>query len=755
MLFRSAEMDRTLVSIDSEVKRRQQMFNKARDELEESTIDIYKYQKYYKEGRLKEPIPHLFIICDEFAELKSQQPDFMDNLISVARIGRSLGVHLILATQKPSGVVNDQIWSNSKFKVCLKVQDESDSKEMLKKPDAAYIKQPGRFYLQVGFDEYYAQGQSGWCGAKYYPSEKIVKQVDKSVNFLDDCANYIKSIQAGNSIKIEPQGEQLGNILKTIIKVADNVGKKSRRLWLENIPDIILVENLEKKYNITHTPYDIEAIIGEYDAPEKQEQGLVKYNLLEDGNTLIYGNDGIEKEFLISTIIYSTTKNHSTEELNYFIIDYGSEALRKYQALPHIGGMVFQGEEEKFNNLFKLIRNEIKKRKKLFTDYGGEYKNYIKKSNDKLPLITIIFNNYDSIYETNPDLYDILPDLVRDSERYGIVFILTGNSTNSITNKIAINFKNIYAFKMKEQSDYNELFNGRTKLNPKDNIGRGVLENDGIHEFQTASIIENSEELNDFVLEYISKQKEINKVKAKIIPILPDYVRFENIQEKVSDLKNIPVGISKKELEICTINCFESLGTLVSSNKIENTKNFVLSLISLFKYLKTNLYIFDPIKQLELNTQYHKNYFTDNIEETISKITEMINKLAEEKSIQEGIILIYNLDKFISNISDTQIISDLNQAIKKYEHFCVISIENENKFKKYEYEDWFKDIYNSNNGIWIGKGVTEQNIIKMNNVNRETMKEIKNDMGYLISEGSGTLIRTIDFISKNEGEKNE
>jgi S-DNA-T family DNA segregation ATPase FtsK/SpoIIIE len=125
-----SEMNRTLVSIDSEVKRRQAEFNKARDLLGESTIDIYKYQRFYHEGKLKEPIPHLFIISDEFAELKSQQPEFMDNLISVARIGRSLGVHLILATQKPSGVVNDQIWSNTKFRVCLKVADTGDSNEM-------------------------------------------------------------------------------------------------------------------------------------------------------------------------------------------------------------------------------------------------------------------------------------------------------------------------------------------------------------------------------------------------------------------------------------------------------------------------------------------------------------------------------------------------------------------------------------------------------------------------------------------------
>lgn len=103
-------------------------------------MDIYDYQQLYRAHRVEEPLPHLFIISDEFAELKSQQPEFMDKLISTARIGRSLGVHLILATQKPSGVVNDQIWSNTKFRVCLRVQDTGDSQDMLKRPDAASLK---------------------------------------------------------------------------------------------------------------------------------------------------------------------------------------------------------------------------------------------------------------------------------------------------------------------------------------------------------------------------------------------------------------------------------------------------------------------------------------------------------------------------------------------------------------------------------------------------------------------------------------
>ena len=165
------ELNRSLASIESELKRRQREFNKARDISGESTIDIYKYQKLYREGIVDKPISHLFIISDEFAELKAQQPEFMDQLVSTARIGRSLGVHLILATQKPAGVVNEQIWSNSRFKVCLKVQDKADSNDMIRVPDAAALKQAGRFYLLVGYNDYFAMGQAAYCGMPYIPSD--------------------------------------------------------------------------------------------------------------------------------------------------------------------------------------------------------------------------------------------------------------------------------------------------------------------------------------------------------------------------------------------------------------------------------------------------------------------------------------------------------------------------------------------------------------------------------------------------------
>lgn len=165
------QIRRAMVSIKSENLRRQRVFN------ENGVNNINAYTRLYKSGEAKQPVPHLFIIIDEFAELKREEPDFMRELISVAQVGRSLGVHLILATQKPSGTVDDNIWSNSKFRLCLRVQDRQDSMDMLHKADAAYITQAGRGYLQVGNDEIYELFQSGWSGAPYDEETGNEKQV--------------------------------------------------------------------------------------------------------------------------------------------------------------------------------------------------------------------------------------------------------------------------------------------------------------------------------------------------------------------------------------------------------------------------------------------------------------------------------------------------------------------------------------------------------------------------------------------------
>ncbi len=182
------QVRRAMVSIKSENLRRQRIFN----EFGVNHIDAY--TKLVKSGEARQPIPHLFIVIDEFAELKKSQQEFMQELISVAQVGRSLGVHLILATQKPFGTVDDHIVANTKFRLCLRVADKRDSQEMLNRPDAAYLTQAGRCYLQVGNNEIYELFQSGWSGAVYDEDMTLSKS-----NYAVQLENSGKVVMTGSS----------------------------------------------------------------------------------------------------------------------------------------------------------------------------------------------------------------------------------------------------------------------------------------------------------------------------------------------------------------------------------------------------------------------------------------------------------------------------------------------------------------------------------------------------------------------------
>lgn len=206
------QIRRAMISIKSENRRRQRLFNEC------GVNNINAYTRLYKNREVDLPIPHLFIIIDEFAELKKEEPEFMREFISVAQVGRSLGVHLILATQKPSGTVDDNIWSNSKFKLCLRVQDRQDSNDMLHKPDAAYISQAGRCYLQVGNDELYELFQSGWSGAVYNESEGSANS-----DIAEMILNTGKTAIVGSRHQKKTKDKENHNWYKRIVRIAESV----------------------------------------------------------------------------------------------------------------------------------------------------------------------------------------------------------------------------------------------------------------------------------------------------------------------------------------------------------------------------------------------------------------------------------------------------------------------------------------------------------------------------------------------------
>lgn len=758
------ELNRSLASIESEVKRRQAKFNEARKIVNESTVDIYKYQKLWREGRLKdmEPISHLFIISDEFAELKEQQLEFMDKLISVARVGRSLGVHLILATQKPGGVVDSQIWSNTRFRVCLKVQDTADSQEVLKKSDAAYLKRTGRFYLQVGYDEVYTLGQSAWAGGQYYPSTTFKKEVDTSVNTINNIGFVTTTKDIEVTTTVESMGEELPNIVKYLSNLASKENIKIRKLWLDKIPEKIYVDSLKSKYNFERVPFYLEPVIGEYDDPASQNQFALRVPFSRNGNAIIYGITGSGKENFIATLIYSCMTSYSAEEVNFYIMDFGAEVLRAFNKSPYVGDIAYINDIDKVKNLFKMINGELDTRKELFADYGGNYQSYIKSGVGHLPNLVIVVNNYEAFVENYEEVSEELNQISREAFKYGIYFVVTASNENSVRLKTKQNFALIYALQQNNDMDYaNILGNIRGKI-PAKYKGRGLFKKDNIYEFQTAYI--KAEDENKYVLDFCEAALLSTEYRAKRIPVLPSVVDYQAVASEVSKSTNMVVGINKNKLNVERYNFKKNAINLISAYETENMTDFVMALVNEVIYTEQYEVMFiNTTENMLDNDNLQGKIYERNFDDIISQVARYIDdvyKIYEDNQYNDEMIsnqkkymvFIYGVYDFINRLSDENR-RKLAEMIKKDNQMGLVAfvlVDNPDVLKGYAYEDWFKMGADISRGIFVGSGIADQSLFKVSKIDREDREDISPEYGYIIQSSKIARIKLLaEFIVEN------
>ena len=733
------EMNRSLASIQSELRKRQRIFNAARDNLNESTIDIYKYQSLYRKGLVKEPVSHLFIISDEFAELKDQRPEFMDQLISTARIGRSLGVHLILATQKPAGVVNDQIWSNSKFRVCLRVQDKSDSMDMIKCPDAASLKNPGRFYLQVGYNELFTLGQAAWAGAQYYPTEKRKKKVDQSVNFLDNVGNYIKTFDTKqNEVIVESQGEEITNIVNYIVKTAREQKISIPQLWLPKIPNMIYIENLKEKYKVQSQKNDIHPIIGEYDDPDNQKQNVLTLPISREGNTIVFGSAGSGKELMLTSIVYSTIISHDSKEVNFYIMDFGAETLTMFRNAPHVGDVILSTEKEKVDNLFKLLKGTIEERKKIFVDYNGSYDFYINHGGKQIPMIIVMINNVEGFLDTYNEHEEILGQMTRDCLKYGVVFILSTSGPNTVRYRLRQNFKQNVVLQFNDSSDYGSVIPGVRKKEPSKIYGRGLISLDGIFEFQTAYAYK-EEKLTEYIKIVCDKLQTICDYKAKAVPTLPEVVTVNLLQKNYTSLRNVPVGINKETLEITSVDLLANGIFVTTGEDVSASMNFLHSWLRLMQTNEqTKCTVIDGISLINKNDIGQATY------ETGENILSALEGLYANTG-STNVCMIIGISSILNKLDITMKtkVTQLLDQVKTSSSVRFIIVDSIDNIKTLNYEAWFKNNVSLSEGIWLGNGIANQFTLKVTTSSRVLRAEVEQNFGYVIKKGKANLSKWI------------
>ena len=585
------QVRRAMISIKSENMRRQRIF------AEHNVNNINLYTRLYKSREAKFPIPHLFIIIDEFAELKREEPEFMKELISVAQVGRSLGVHLILATQKPSGTVDDNIWSNSKFRLCLRVQDKQDSNDMLHKPDAAYITQAGRGYLQVGNDEIFEQFQSGYSGAEYREDMKN-KSASAVMITLNGKEALIGNGARKKRVNNQKSKTQLTAVIEHLKKTAENYHyDQSMLLWLPVLPAELYLESLEGyEKDIYHRgiwkkhtgKWQLEGFVGLYDDPAHQAQKPLKVSFSDGGHLAVCGMVATGKSTFLQTFLYGMIHHYSPAELNFYVLDYSSRMLVPYENAPHCGGVIVDTDIDKVKKFFYMLNGIVKERKNLFR--GGNFSQYIQsvKGNERLPAILVVIDNYANFREkTNSQFDEELIRLSREGVGYGIFLVLSsgGFGAAEIPSRVADNIRTVVSLEMGDKFKYAEVLRTtRTEVLPETDVkGRGLAYvYSAILEFQTALAVKAEDAYARS--EKIEKQccrmsKSWNGEIARKIPVIPENPTLNMLEERTeyqqltSGKRYLPFAYLSQDASVYAVDLWHTYCYMIQGRSRSGKKN--------------------------------------------------------------------------------------------------------------------------------------------------------------------------------------
>ncbi|MCL1792119.1 MAG: FtsK/SpoIIIE domain-containing protein [Peptococcaceae bacterium] len=736
-----------------------------------SLLTNSKYQQYYREGAVHEPLQHLVLIADEFAELKDQQPEFLDQLVSAARIGRSLGIHLILATQKPAGVVNDQIWSNSRFRICLKVQDKADSQDMLKRPDAAELTDTGRFYLQVGYNEIFDLGQSAWSGANYFPADRYTPEKDDAVVVIDRNGRPLRAIKPDTKKNPTPAKSQLDAVTVYLSHIAAKEHIHARLLWLEPIAPVIFLDEVKKRYvnaattSSTAPNYVLNPIIGEYDDPARQRQGALTLPLTAEGNTIIYGAAGSGKTTFLNAVIYSLLQEHTAADLNLYLLDFSAETLRAFAQAPQVGDIVFSYESEKVANLIKMLQAELLKRKKTFADCRNEPAD--------MPNIVVVIHDFAVFIDLYEDKTRDLMNLTRECSKYRIYFILTALNVNTVRTVLRQNFKQLFTLQLNDPSDYHSVVGKTDTLFPAKYKGRGLVRLDDLYEFQIAFITEDPVPYNT-IYAFCQTISHLQGASAPKIPVMPETIDVEYFADHIIAYQRsghptalttpltqmtMPIGIDCDTYQPYQYPFGKNPLTLVISTQ-EEIRPFLSELTRLTTgYHKISTIVFDPAGPATSATSTAPQSSPDlscattpqGCETAIAKISLFLeNRLNGQSALQSSpLVLIISAYSALWNILSEESRRQLTHILERgapSHNILVVLGEPATDIGKTMHMPWFRTRFpgTPQDCIWIGRGMKEQYAIEVTN-RPTTTEQATLPPGYAFSviNGKATKIKLL------------
>jgi S-DNA-T family DNA segregation ATPase FtsK/SpoIIIE len=469
---------RALLSLNAELRRREKVLH------DHGVKDLVELERRHPAAAPAS----LVIVIDEFAALKTEVPEFVDGVVDIAQRGRSLGVHLVLATQRPAGIVSDNIRANTNLRVALRVSDPSESSDVVGDPVAARIARsmPGRGFLRTGHSEL-TEFQSAYVGG-----HSIVQRAGAGIVVRP-------LVRAGGAAPPafapvdDEQETDLERTVQAIGRAADQAGEPLPPApWLPPLPEILALDELGAEADSA----DCAVVpLGVVDDPARQRQYVLRVDLQRDGHLLVYGTSGSGKTTLLRSIAVSLATRAGPDQLHLYALDCTGRGLLALEALPHCGAVILGDDEERVRRLFTLLRRAIDERSRLFAERGvstlAEYAQVA--GSDAAPArIVLLLDSYAGFMAAFERvelgaLVDALARIVSDGRAAGVHLVATADRRNAVPHTVASLIPRRLVLRQADEDDYGTLGLDRRATRGADlPPGRGFAE--GSLEIQTPLI---------------------------------------------------------------------------------------------------------------------------------------------------------------------------------------------------------------------------------------------------------------------------
>jgi len=389
-------------------------------------------------------LPRLLVVVDEFAALAKELPDFMEALIDVAQRGRSLGVHLLLATQRPNGVISDSIRANTNLRIALRMQDAADSSDVVGCADAAAINrnQPGRGLARRGPGE-------------VVPFQAaLVTASSQGGRMAASCPQpFVFAHEQSRPREATTTDSEVASDLEQIVAASVRVAAQ-QELPPARLPWPAPLANVYSRRDVPAEPADCEGtVFAIADEPHRQRRVPAAWSPAS-GNMLFYGLPGSGTTTAVASLVEGLADDCDPDGLHIYVLDFDDQALLPLQALPHVGAVVGAQERERQVRLLGWLSGEL-----------GDRRAAVGADTEALagrPTIVTFLDNYSGFVAAFDEpgemsIRSLLTQLVADGPGVGIMTIVTAKHPGDVPTPLASLVANKLAFRLADRYDYSAL----------------------------------------------------------------------------------------------------------------------------------------------------------------------------------------------------------------------------------------------------------------------------------------------------------